>query len=64
MIDIGVQNNAAQHWWYSTLMMANTISNTDKIAKWYIQGFLVKMVVGNLINQTPDEGTCHQNAEW
>ena len=64
MIDIVVQNNAAQHWWYSTLLMANTISNTDKIAKWYIQNFLVKMVVGNLINQTLDEGTCDQNAEW
>ena len=27
---IVVQDNAAQQWWYSTILAANTISNTDK----------------------------------
>ena len=33
--DIGVvmQDNAKQHWWYSTILAANTISNTDSLAK-------------------------------
>ena len=33
MIGVAVQDNAAQHWWYSTLLTANAVSNTDKIAK-------------------------------
>ena len=28
-----VQYNAAQQWWYSTILAANTISNTGKFAK-------------------------------
>ena len=28
-----VQDNAAQQWWYSTILAANTISNTGKFAK-------------------------------
>ena len=28
-----MQDNAAQHWWYSTLLVANTIPKTGKLAK-------------------------------
>ena len=28
-----VQDNVAQQWWYSTILAANTISNTDKFAQ-------------------------------
>ena len=28
-----MQDNATQHWWYSTILVANTISNTGKLAK-------------------------------
>ena len=33
--DTGVvmQDNAAQHWWYSTTLTANTISNNGKLSK-------------------------------
>ena len=47
-----VQDNAAQQWWYSTILAANTISNTGKFAKMYIQSILVKMVAGVLITLT------------
>ena len=30
---VAVQDNEAQQWWYSTLLAANTISNTGKFAK-------------------------------
>ena len=30
---VAVQDNAAQQWWYSTILTANTISNTGKFAK-------------------------------
>ena len=30
---VAMQDKAAQHWWYSTTMVANTISNTGKFAK-------------------------------
>ena len=30
---VAVQDNAAQQWWYSTILAANTISNTGKFAK-------------------------------
>ena len=30
---VAVQYNAAQRWWYSTILTANTISNTGKFAK-------------------------------
>ena len=30
---VAIQDNAAQHWWYSTILMANTISNTGKLSK-------------------------------
>ena len=32
-IGVAMQDNGAQHWWYSTILAANTISNTDKLAK-------------------------------
>ena len=47
-----VQDNAAQQWWYSTMLAANTISNTGKFAKMYIQSILVEMVAGVLITLT------------
>ena len=28
-----MQDNAAQHWWYNTVLAANTVSNTGKIAE-------------------------------
>ena len=28
-----MQDNAAQQWWYSIILAANTISNTGKFAK-------------------------------
>ena len=28
-----MQDNATQQWWYSTILAANTIPNTGKIAK-------------------------------
>ena len=31
--DAAVQDNAAQQWWYSTILAVNTISNTGKFAK-------------------------------
>ena len=30
---VAVQDNAAQQWWYSIILAANTISNTGKFAK-------------------------------
>ena len=30
---VAVPYNAAQQWWYSTILAANTISNTGKFAK-------------------------------
>ena len=27
------QDNAAQHWWYNAILVANTISNTGKPVK-------------------------------
>ena len=31
---VAMQDNAAQHWWYSTILKANTISsNTGKLSK-------------------------------
>ena len=30
---VAVQDNAAQQWWYSTILTTNTISNTGKFAK-------------------------------
>ena len=30
---VAMQDNAAQHWWYNTILAANTISNTGKLAK-------------------------------
>ena len=30
---VTVQDNVAQQWWYSTILEANTISNTGKFAK-------------------------------
>ena len=47
-----VQDNAAQQWWYSAVLAANTILNTGKFAKMYIQSILVKMVAGVLITLT------------
>ena len=30
---VAMQDNAAQHWWCSTILTANTISNTGKLSK-------------------------------
>ena len=30
---VAVQDNAAQQWWYSTILASNTISNTGKFAR-------------------------------
>ena len=30
---VAMRYNAAQQWWYSTIMAANTFSNTSKFAK-------------------------------
>ena len=30
---VAMQDKAAQHWWYNTIIAANTISNTGKLAK-------------------------------
>ena len=47
-----VQDNAAQQWWYSTILTANTFQILVNLLKWYIQIFLVKMVVEVLITLT------------
>ena len=30
---VAMQDNVVQHWWYSTILAASTISNTGKLAK-------------------------------
>ena len=30
---VAMEDNAAQQWWYSTILAANTISNTGKFDK-------------------------------
>ena len=30
---VGMRDNAAKHWWYNTILVTNTISNTGKLAK-------------------------------
>ena len=30
---VAIQDNAAQHWWYNTILAVTTISNTGKLAK-------------------------------
>ena len=30
---VAMQDSAAQHWWCSTILTANTISNTGKLSK-------------------------------
>ena len=30
---VAVQDNTAQHWWYNTILVANTISNNGKLTK-------------------------------
>ena len=30
---VAMQDNTAQHWWYNTILTANTISNTGKLSK-------------------------------
>ena len=37
--DFAMQDNAAQQWWYSTILARNTISNTGTFPKMYIQIF-------------------------
>ena len=32
-IGVAMQDNAAQHWWYSTIPAANTVSVTGKITE-------------------------------
>ena len=38
----GVQDNAAQQWWCSTILPANTLSNTGKFAKMAHPDFFVE----------------------
>ena len=45
-------NNAAQHWWYSAILVVNIISYTGKFAKMVHSYFLVIMVVGVPITLT------------
>ena len=35
-----MQANGAQHWWYSTILLSNTISNTGKFAKMVQPAFI------------------------
>ena len=50
---IAVQDNAAQQWWYSTILAVSTISNTGKFAKILrCRFFLMKMVVEILMTVT------------
>ena len=39
---IVAQDNAAQQWWYSTILAANTIPNTGKFAKMVHPDFFVE----------------------
>ena len=50
-----MQDNAAQQWWYSTILAANTISNTGKFAKMVHPDFLVKMVAKVLITDLENQ---------
>ena len=34
-----MQDDVAQQWWYSTILAANTISNTGKVAKMVLPDF-------------------------
>ena len=47
-----VEDNAEQQWWYSTILAANTFSNTGKFSKMVRPEFLVMMVVEVLITLT------------
>ena len=49
---VAIQGNVAQNWWYSTIMVENTISNTGKFAKMVELILLLKMVVRILFTQT------------
>ena len=46
---VAVQDNAEQQWRYSTILAANTVSNTGKFCKMAHPDFLVKMVEEVLI---------------
>ena len=49
-----MQDNAAQQWWYSTILAANTISNTGKFAKMVHPDFfgeMVEILITDLENQ-------------
>ena len=73
IIGAALQNNAAQHWLYSILLAANTISNTGKIAKMVHPSFFGEDVGKNpyhsdsenwwLQEVASDEGTCDQNGK-
>ena len=30
---VAIQDNAAQRWWYNTILVVSTISNTSRLAK-------------------------------
>ena len=49
---VAVEDNAEQQWWYSTILAANTFSNTGKFSKMVHPEFLVMMVVEVLITLT------------
>ena len=41
---VAIQDNAVQHWWYNTILEANTISNIGKLAKTvYSDSFRVEL---------------------
>ena len=57
---VAVQDNAEQQWWYSTILAANTVSNTGKFSKMVHPDFLVMMVVEVLITLTQKINICRQ----
>ena len=46
-IDVAIQDNVAQHWWYSTILAGNTVSNTGEIAKMVHADFFGEDGTGN-----------------
>ena len=52
--DVAMQDNAAQQWRYSTILAANTISNTGKFAK---------MVHADFFGEHDDRNRYHSDLE-
>ena len=55
---VAMQDNVAQHWWNSAILVGNTISNTGKFVKIVYSNFLVKMVVGTFITENQEIDDC------